>query len=197
MEVSTIHKTTLQVFPPGGLQMLSDHFLILGCAVLFEMYLLSSCSPIPPTIAWPKPEKNASAAFQKEKGYWLQTFQFTWCALPSAFHILMLDLTGETSEFVRQTAGHFWDCFQLKISIKPESQWCCSRVWKRTIGSSTVAQSIAYTQQRGLEGLEFWKDAWLQPHSKERSAPHTLSVDTRTTDMEKIKELASCWHCSS
>lgn len=37
--------------------MLSDHFLILGCAVLFEMYLLSSCSPIPPTIAWPKPEK--------------------------------------------------------------------------------------------------------------------------------------------
>lgn len=47
--------------------MLSDHFLILGCAVLFEMYLLSSCSPIPPTIAWPKPEKNASAAFQKEK----------------------------------------------------------------------------------------------------------------------------------
>lgn len=112
--------------------MLSDHFLILGCAVLFEMYLLSSCSPIPPTIAWPKPEKNASAAFQKEKGYRLQTtFQFTRCALPSAFHILMLDLTGETSEFVRQTAGHFWDCFQLKISIKPESQWCCSRVWKK------------------------------------------------------------------
>lgn len=59
-----------------------------------------------------------------------------------------------------------------------------------------MAQSIAYTQQRGLEGLEFWKDAWLQPHFKERSAPHALSVDTRTTDMEKIKELASCWHCS-
>lgn len=48
-----------------------------------------------------------------------------------------------------------------------------------------MAQSIAQTQQRGLEGLEFWKDAWLQPHSKERSAPHTLSVDTSATDMEK------------
>lgn len=59
-----------------------------------------------------------------------------------------------------------------------------------------VAQSVAYTQQRGLEGLGFWKDAWLQPHFKERSALHTPSVDTRTTDMEKMKELASCWHCS-
>lgn len=48
-----------------------------------------------------------------------------------------------------------------------------------------MAQSIAYAQQRGLEGHEFWKDAWLQPHFKERSAPHTPSVDTRTTDMEK------------
>lgn len=36
-------------------------------------------------------------------------------------------------------------------------------------------------------GLEFWKDAWLQPHSKERSAPHTLRVATRGTDMEKYK----------
>ena len=52
--------------------MLSDHLLILGCAVLFEMYLLCSCSPIPFTIARPKPE-NATATFQAEKGTSIQT----------------------------------------------------------------------------------------------------------------------------
>lgn len=46
-------------------------------------------------------------------------------------------------------------------------------------------------------GLEFWKDAWLQPRSKERSAPHTLSVDTRGTDMEKYKSWHVVGHCSS
>lgn len=60
-----------------------------------------------------------------------------------------------------------------------------------------MAQSSAYTQQRGLGGLEFWKDAWLQPHSKEMSAPHTLSVDTRGTDMEKYKSWHVVGHCSS
>lgn len=60
-----------------------------------------------------------------------------------------------------------------------------------------MAQSSAYTQQRGLGGLELWKDAWLQPHSKERSAPHTLSVDTRGTDMEKYKSWHVVGHCSS
>lgn len=52
--------------------MLSDHLLILGCAVLFEMYLLCSCSPIPLAIAQPKPT-NAAATFQAEKGTSMQT----------------------------------------------------------------------------------------------------------------------------
>lgn len=52
--------------------MLSDHLLILGCAVLFEMYLLCSYSPIPLAIAKPKPT-NAAATFQAEKGTSIQT----------------------------------------------------------------------------------------------------------------------------
>lgn len=52
--------------------MLSDHLLILGCAVLFEMYLLCSCSPIPLTTADPKPE-NVTVTFQAEKGTSIQT----------------------------------------------------------------------------------------------------------------------------
>ncbi len=55
--------------------MLSDHLLILGCAVLFEMYLLCSHSPIPLTIAQPKP-KNATATFQAEKGSSIQSTYF-------------------------------------------------------------------------------------------------------------------------
>lgn len=66
--------------------MLSDHLLILGCAVLFEMYLLCSCSPIPLAIAQPKPA-NATATFQAEKGTSVQaTLQATM--VMSAFCIL-------------------------------------------------------------------------------------------------------------
>lgn len=52
--------------------MLSDHLLILSCAVLFEMYLLHSYSPIRLAIAKPKP-KNATATFQAEKDISIQT----------------------------------------------------------------------------------------------------------------------------
>lgn len=59
-----------------------------------------------------------------------------------------------------------------------------------------MAQSSAYVQQKELKDLSFWKDAWLQSHSKERSAPHTLSRTTRGTDMEKYKSWHVVGHCS-
>lgn len=76
--------------------MLSDHLLILSCAVLFEMYLLSSCSPIPLAIAQPKP-KNATATFQAEKKDTsiqtsLQATNGTICLLHSGMLIQKLDL---------------------------------------------------------------------------------------------------------
>lgn len=112
MEVSTIQKP-LSRFPPTprGLQMLSDHLLILGCAALFEMYLPCSCSPIPPTIAWPKPGKcHSHIPKRKKKNTSGQTtLQVTMVCSASCISRdnPSARLNGETSEFVCQTAGYF------------------------------------------------------------------------------------------
>lgn len=164
------------------------------------MYLLYPCSQIPLTTARTKP-KNATATFQKEKDTLIQnTLHATM--VQSASCVLAHYSKSLTSW------GNIWASLSAKqqtiLCTRPtvdsniyRSQWCCSSMWIRTIGSSTVAQSSAYTQQRGLGGFEFWKDAWLQPHSKERSALHTVSVATRGTDMEKYKGWHVIGHCSS
>lgn len=51
-------------------------------------------------------------------------------------------------------------------------------------------KAVLIPSREGWGDSSFWKGAWLQPHSKERSASHTRSVDTRGTDMEKYKS----WH---
>lgn len=95
-----------------------------------------------------------------------------------------------------QTAGHFWDCFQSQIPVKPESQWRCSGVWrKRTIGSTPWHKALLIPSREHWRDLSFGRMPGFSPTLK-RGLPPTQSVDTRTTDMEKIKELASCWHCS-
>lgn len=82
--------------------MLSDHLLMLGFAVLFEMYLLCSCSPIPLAIAELKP-KNATATFQAEKEP-IQTA--LWATMLQSEDINpKAQLNEETSECVCQTAG--------------------------------------------------------------------------------------------
>lgn len=73
--------------------MLSDHLLILGCAVLFEMYLLCSRSPIPPTIAQPKPEKCHSHIPKQKKALQDKLLcRLQWYAQPLAFRILIQTL---------------------------------------------------------------------------------------------------------
>lgn len=73
--------------------MLSDHLLILGCAVLFEMYLLCSCSLIPLMTARPKPEKcHSHIPVRKKALQYKLLYRLQWYALPLAFGILIQTL---------------------------------------------------------------------------------------------------------
>lgn len=80
-------------------------------------------------------------------------------------------LTYWGNNWLCQTAGHFWERFQLQIPMKPESQWRCSVVWKRTIGSPSWHKALLIPSREDWSDLSFTKDAWLQPRFKTRSAP--------------------------
>lgn len=160
MEVSTIHKTTLQVLPLQGLQMLSDHFLILGCAVLFEMYLLSSCSQTPPTIPRPKPEKCLSCIPKRKR---LPTANhFPADVMRSGFYNSCINgwLIEETSDFVKQLAI-FGTASNWRFQWSPGASGAAAKYEeKEPWGAHRGTKHCLYPAER-MEGLEFWKGAWL------------------------------------
>lgn len=144
MEASTIQKQLSRF--SWGLQMLSDHLLILSCAVLFKMYLLCSYARTPNTthdIQSLSQKCHSSNSKQKN------ALKGTICLLHCGILTQKLDLMRKhLSLSVKQQA--ILGTVPIVDSSIWRSQWCCSHVRIRAIGSSTVAQSSAYAQQRGL-----------------------------------------------
>lgn len=85
-------------------------------------------------------------------------------------------LTYWENVWLCQTAGHFWECFQLRIPMKPESQWCCSVVWrKRTIGSTSWHKALLIPSREDWRDLSFGRMPGFSPTLK-RGLPPTHRV---------------------
>lgn len=81
--------------------MLSDHLLIPDNAAPFEMYLLCSCSSMPPMIARRKPPTWHSHV-QKRKGHFSTTYFASYYRMP---YLLQLEYLMQTLELMRKHLG--------------------------------------------------------------------------------------------